>query len=229
MLIEKAPRIVEFFCLLMFNVDMKPRNYLLVAIGSLLTAAPAIGFAQHGHGGHHGGHFGLGHLSLGLGLRSRAGYGYGGAGVSQNPLVNQVFHTERDANAFREYYEIYYRDQGHSSRPTPGLGHKHHAGYDEDVTLKDEIQNMDESLEKLRGDAGRRGYVTSWGTELMGDVTEHATAVDRMIRGAGTSEPFWRALANRWQALREEINILADIYRVQPVLEGAPLTGSNRK
>lgn len=135
----------------------------------------------------------------------------------RNPLVDQVDHAERDSNAFRSFFERWYREHGHRSRQMPELGHKHHAGFEGDVTLKDEIQNVDESFERLRKEIDVRGGVTPYAVGQMHDAVEHATEVDRIIGGPDRRDRTYDDLAAQWNLLKARINDMADIFKVPRV------------
>lgn len=109
------------------------------------------------------------------------------------PLVDT---TERQSNAFRDYFEHHVSD-GRMGR------------YHDNQYLKAEIQRMDEAFERLRAKAD--DHRPGIGVGELQDALRHARLVDREIYFAGDSNRTIR----EWVDLRTSLNQLADLYQVR--------------
>lgn len=159
----------------------------MIAAGILVGAA-ALAPAQRGGFGYGRG-WGRGYggprhySSFGLGFG-----GYAPARVEyHNPFTGDVEYAERTSNEFRHDYE---RRKGDPLR------------------IKDEVQRLDKTLEKLRGEAIDYGSVTDRGRDLMRDVLEAEDRIDRRFRGS--DDP----MRGQWTDLRREIDRLANAYHL---------------
>jgi hypothetical protein len=135
-------------------------------------------------------------------------------------LRDQVDHTERESNSFRDYFEHHFRWRGHAQRYIPETGydrHAEHQGRNGQMTLGDAIQNLDEDFERLRAEVDHNGR-TRRSSDLMDEIVDHMSDVNTRIVGVRDGYEFsrdrnWRydgsALSSSWRDLRADINDLA--------------------
>lgn len=111
------------------------------------------------------------------------------------PLVDRA---ERESNAFRAWFERNY-DRRNLGR------------YHDNRWLKGQIQDLDESMERLRSKADdRRPGV---GREQLLQALSHARQIDREIRNDRDT----RFTVGEWNDLRRTLNDLARLYDVRGV------------
>ncbi len=109
------------------------------------------------------------------------------------PLVDT---TERQSNAFRDFFEHHVAD-GRMGR------------YHDNQYLKSQIQEMDEAFERLRSKAD--DHRPGIGVGDLQNALKHARMVDREIYSAGDNNRTIR----EWSDLRGSLNALADLYQVR--------------
>ena len=108
--------------------------------------------------------------------------------IYRNAFTADVEYAEQTVNGFRAAYE---------KRKGDPLG------------VKREIQNLDEDLERMRGEAEKFGAVTLRGTELLRSALRHADAVEDQFRSAPDEQ------AEQWNKVRSLLQHLSETYRAR--------------
>lgn len=111
-------------------------------------------------------------------------------------LRGLVVDAERQSNAFRAWFERNYDRRR--------LGREH-----DNRWLKGEIQDLDETMERLRGRAGDRDRAR----DLVGEAMDHARRIDRELVLGGDRDT--RFTVREWVDLRLTLDSLARAYNVR--------------
>lgn len=166
---------------------MKQSSFNLALATGIVIALSALAPAQirgHGFGHHHHwrGSSGFG-LGLGFGNRSYAPR----TPAYRNAFTSDVTYAERAMNDFRASYEQRGKDV---------------------FGVKIDVQQLDQTLERLRKEAEAFGSATNRGTDLMRDAL---IDVDAISHGLSSTDD---SLKGRWENTKRLIERLAQSYRI---------------